>query len=135
MIVYFSSVSGFTHKFVEKLGLDSCRIPLKSEEAKTFTIDQDCVLIIPTYESKTQGYLPRQVEHFLSDPVNRSHVLGVIGTGNLNFGVEYAIAANVVAKRLNVPLLYKLELAGTDKDVSVVKDGLDKFWHHRKSVT
>ena len=50
-VVYFSSVSENTKRFVEKLGLHSVRIPLKTDEAANFTYDKDSILVVPTYGS------------------------------------------------------------------------------------
>lgn len=128
MIVYFSGATGFTHRFVEKLELPAVRIPLMAKEVPDFLVDDEFVLITPTYESKTQGYLPRQVAQFLNNPDNRAKMKAVIGTGNMNFGVDYAIAADKVSEKVGIPVLYRLELAGTEEDVEIVKEGLKNFW-------
>ena len=64
---------------------------------------------------------------FLNDPDLRKGCVGVIGTGHINFGDEFAKAGDILAHKLNVPMLYKLELAGTDKDVEKVRAGLKTF--------
>lgn len=128
MLVYFSGATGFTRRFVEKLGLPAYRIPLMSREVPDFVVNDEYVLITPTYESKTQGYLPRQVALFLNNPVNRANMRAVIGTGNINFGSDYAIAADKISEKTRVPVLYKLELSGTNEDVDIVKEGLNRFW-------
>ncbi len=48
LIVYFSSVSENTHRFVEKLDMRSVRIPLTGA-AGEFRVDEPYVLICPTY--------------------------------------------------------------------------------------
>ena len=128
MIVYFSGASGFTHKFIEKLGLPAQRIPLLSKEAELFTVDEDFVLIVPSYGSNTQGYVPRQVVKFLNNKANRDKLRGVIGAGNTNFGSEYCLAANIVSEKCQVPILYRFELAGTPEDVSTTRERIEKFW-------
>lgn len=135
MIVYFSSASGYTHKFIEKLGLPAVRIPLHSKEAESFTIDEDYVLVVPTYGSRTQGYVPRQVIKFLNNKGNRDKLRGVIGSGNTNFGDEFGLAADIVSAKCGVPTLYRFELAGTPEDVEEVREGLNRFWEIRKSQT
>lgn len=132
MIVYFSGASGFTHKFVEKLELPAVRIPLMAKEVPDFLVDEEFVLITPTYESKTQGFLPRQVAQFLNNPDNRAKMRAVIGTGNMNFGEDYAIAADKISEKVGIPVLYRLELAGTEEDVEIVKEGLKNFWEITK---
>lgn len=127
-IVYFSSVSGNTHRFVEKLGLPAQRIPLHSTEAP-LQVTQPYVLIVPTYgggpETKA---VPKQVIKFLNDENNRSLCRGVIAAGNTNFGEAFAIAGDIIAQKLEVPHLYRFELFGTPDDVTAVTEGLERFW-------
>jgi len=54
-VVYFSSVSENTKRFVEKLDANSVRIPLKTEEAAEFVHSQDNVLVLPTYGGGNEG--------------------------------------------------------------------------------
>lgn len=134
MIVYFSSVTEFTHKFVEKLGLPAVRIPLKSSEAESFIIEDKYILITPTYGASGKGFVPIQVVKFLNIQENRNNLLGVIGSGNINFFEDYAKAANIISKKTNVPLLYKFELAGTTDDVENVRKGIIKFWENNSTI-
>ena len=48
LIVYFSSISGNTHKFVEKIRARRLRLPLRTGE-DTLILDEPFVLIVPTY--------------------------------------------------------------------------------------
>ena len=47
LLVYFSSVSGNTARFIEKLGMPAVRIPLQGEESPV--VDEPFVLVTPTY--------------------------------------------------------------------------------------
>jgi protein involved in ribonucleotide reduction len=128
-VVYFSSVSENTKRLVEKLGLKTVRIPLKSDEAERFTYDHDSVLVVPTYgsgEEKTS--VPKQVIKFLNNPENRKHIKGVVATGNTNFGESYGLAGDIVAKKLGVPLLQRIEILGTPEDIEQLKERLNKLW-------
>ncbi|WP_432491503.1 class Ib ribonucleoside-diphosphate reductase assembly flavoprotein NrdI [Kineococcus auxinigenes] len=124
-VVYFSSVSGNTHRFVEKLGLPAHRIPLRAGDGH-LSVTRPYVLIVPTYGGGGgAGAVPKQVVRFLNDPANRALVRGAIGAGNTNFGTHYAVAGDVVAAKCRVPHLYRFELFGTPEDVRRVRDGLD----------
>jgi len=128
-VVYFSSVSGNTHRFVDKLQLErpALRIPLHSRD-EPLVVTDPYVLILPTYGGGGGvGAVPKQVIRFLNDPVNRGLVRGVIGAGNTNFGEHYAAAGDVVAVKCKVPHLYRFELFGTPDDVRRVRDGLDSL--------
>lgn len=52
----------------------------------------------------------------------------MLGAGNTNFGPLFCVAAEKVAAKCQVPLLYKFELMGTDEDVEKVTQGLEEFW-------
>ncbi len=47
LIVYFSSRSENTHRFVQRLGLPAVRIPLNEREH--LRIDEPYILIVPSY--------------------------------------------------------------------------------------
>jgi len=121
-LVYFSSVSENTHRFVQKLGVPATRIPLHGR----IEVDEPYVLILP--DINDGGYVPKQVIAFLNDEHNRSLIRGVIAAGNNNFGAEFAYAGNVVSRKCGVPYLYRFELMGTPDDVDAVRAGLADFW-------
>ena len=127
-IIYFSSVSNNTHRFVQKLGVAAERIPLFNYD-EPVVASEPYVLVLPTYgggpETKA---VPKQVLTFLKEERNRELLRGVIAGGNTNFGEAYGIAGDMIARKLDVPLLYKFELFGTPEDVTAVKEGLEKFW-------
>ncbi|MFC2598535.1 class Ib ribonucleoside-diphosphate reductase assembly flavoprotein NrdI [Actinomyces massiliensis] len=128
LLVYFSSTSENTHRFVGKLGFRSARIPLRPKEAP-LAVDEEYVLLVPTYGGgSVKGAVPKQVIKFLNDSHNRSLCRGVISSGNTNFGEAYCLAGDIIASKLNVPLLYRYELLGTPTDVVRVKEGLEDFW-------
>ena len=124
MIVYFSSVSENTHRFVEKLDMDAARIPLIGSEAELFEVSEPFVLITPTYGADGKGFVPKQVKKFLRSEENRVNCIGVVGSGNTNFGGEFALAGPLCAEKLEVPLLHVFELSGTPEDVEIVQKGI-----------
>lgn len=128
LVVYFSSISGNTHKFVEKLRARNLRIPLRTKEESP-VIAEPYVLCVPTYgKPEGAGNVPPQVVKFLNNEQNRKNMLGVIGSGNTNFGPLFGIAADIVSTKCDVPILFKFELMGTPADVEKVNQGLEEFW-------
>lgn len=133
-LVYFSSVSENTHRFVQKLGIAATRIPLHG----SIEVDQPYVLMLPTYgggratsnssDIRGGGYVPKRVIAFLNNERNRALLRGVIAAGNTNFGAEFCYAGEVVSRKCAVPYLYRFELMGTDEDVQAVRAGLADFW-------
>ncbi|MBK0421841.1 class Ib ribonucleoside-diphosphate reductase assembly flavoprotein NrdI [Leucobacter sp. CSA2] len=127
-LVYFSSVSGNTKRFVEKLGMDAERIPLYSRE-DPLVVTEPYVLLLPTYGGgPSTKAVPKQVIRFLNDERNRKLIRGVMVAGNTNFGEAYGLAGDIVARKCQVPLLYRFELFGTPDDVTAVQEGLEQFW-------
>lgn len=129
-IVYFSSISNNTQRFIEKLKFKNVeRIPVDID--KSLSIKENYVLIIPTYSGgngDVKGAVVKQVIKFLNDEENRKNCYGVIASGNTNFGDTFCLAGIVVSKKLNVPLLYQFELLGNKEDVKNVEDILERFW-------
>ncbi|AZG48778.1 class Ib ribonucleoside-diphosphate reductase assembly flavoprotein NrdI [Gordonia insulae] len=131
LIVYFSSVSENTHRFVEKLGMRAERIPVLGDPT-LFTVDEPFVLVLPTYgggkaTGDRAGYVPKQVIKFLNNTHNRALIRGVIAAGNTNFGEEFCYAGDIVSRKCSVPYLYRFELMGTTDDVDCVRSGLTEF--------
>jgi len=133
-LVYFSSRSQNTHRFVGRTGLAAARIP-QDPEAPLPAPDAPFVLVTPTFaDGQGRGAVPKPVIRFLNIARNRALLRGVIASGNRNFGATYALAGDVIARKCAVPVLYRFELAGTDGDVARVLDGLDRFWKTQLST-
>ncbi|ASR55703.1 class Ib ribonucleoside-diphosphate reductase assembly flavoprotein NrdI [Cellulomonas sp. CW35] len=134
-LVYFSSASNNTHRFVEKLGLPAQRIPLRPAEP-FLHVTEPYVLVVPTYGGGNEGgAVPRQVVRFLNDAANRALIRGVVAAGNTNFGEAYCIAGDIVAAKCRVPYLYGFELMGTNEDVQRVREGLERFWQRQSLIS
>lgn len=127
LLVYFSSRSGNTHRFVERLGMRASRIPL--EISNSLSVQEPFVLVTPTYGGGgAKGAVPKPVIRFLNDVGNRGLIRGVIAAGNSNFGEAFGIAGNIISAKCQVPYLYRFELLGTDEDLGNVKNGMERFW-------
>lgn len=128
-IIYFSSVSENTKRFVEKLDFPAQRIGLYRHDATVIANDY-YVLVTPTYGAgKIKGSVPVQVRNFLAASVqNRNFCLGVIVGGNTTFGEGYGSAGWLIAEKLSIPLLYTFEVLGTQEDVAKVCQGLEDSW-------
>ncbi|MCG7599977.1 class Ib ribonucleoside-diphosphate reductase assembly flavoprotein NrdI [Halomonas sp. McH1-25] len=122
-LVYFSTQSGNTRRFVEKLGLPAQRIP--SNRRESLQVERPYVLIVPTYgDGDPRTAVPGPVIRFLNDVHNRALIRGVVAGGNTNFGSAFALAGRVIAHKCQVPLLHRFELMGTPEDVLKVRDCL-----------
>lgn len=118
-VVFFSSTSRNTERFVARLGLPSQRV----DEVPLTPF----ILVTPTYADAHGNHpVPKPVIHFLNK--YRQLMLGVVGTGNRNFGSLFALGGRTVAQKCGVPLLHRMELAGTEVDVDLVRQ------HYRRLI-
>ncbi|AXF63567.1 MULTISPECIES: class Ib ribonucleoside-diphosphate reductase assembly flavoprotein NrdI [unclassified Leclercia] len=130
LLVYFSSSSENTHRFIVRLGLPAVRIPLNERER--IQVDEPFILVVPSYGGGgTAGAVPRQAIRFLNDPHNRGLIRGVIAAGNRNFGDAFCRAGDVISHKCGVPYLYRFELMGTQQDVDNVRKGVNEFWQRQ----
>ena len=113
MKVVYASRTGNVESIISKLGIDDA---LKIEDGSE-TIDEDYVLF--TY---TDGFgdVPPEVESFLEN--NGQNIKGVVVSGDQGYGEAYCKAGDVIAEQYNVPCLYKVENAGTDEDITKIKE-------------
>lgn len=129
LVVYFSSATENTKRFVEKLGFPSARIPLHKSDPP-LKVHEPYVLVCPTYGGGASigggntKPVPVQVIRFLNDEHNRSLIRAVIAGGNSNFGTDFGKAGDVIAAKCKVPYVYRYELLGTEEDVITVQSGL-----------
>lgn len=132
LIVYYSTSTNNTHAFVEKLGIESIRIPKKASDPMP-TVDRPYCLIVPTYKGgkditgEEESSVPKQVHRFLEEERNRNLAKLVIAGGNINFGEYYCIAGKEIQERYHIPYKYRFELRGNENDVKILKENLKTF--------
>ena len=129
LVVYFSSISGNTHKFVEKLQARNVRLPLRTKD-ETPVMHEPYVLCVPTYgKPEGAGNVPPQVVKFLEQrrepsPASRRYRIREIQTSDLSSESQQILWR----RNAMFPLLFKFELMGTPSDVEKVNKGLEEFW-------
>jgi protein involved in ribonucleotide reduction len=130
-IVYFSNYSGNTKRFVEKISDSAIQIPITWDPESPLIVDKDFVLFVPTYGGGSETHsVPRQVVKFLNIEQNREHLAGIVGFGNTNFGENYCKAAEIIATKTGAPILYRVEITGTQEDVLEVKKRMETLWQN-----
>ena len=123
-LVYYSSPSGMTKTFAEKVTYSPIRIPMHWDKEKPLIVSEPYLLICPTYcaGNNLNRATPPQVIKFLNIKDNRDLCQGVVGTGQANYGpIKYCLGAKQVSEKLQVPLLYQYELLGLSEDIEEVK--------------
>lgn len=122
MIVFFSTKSGNTKRFVERFNVESIQIPLDIDKIDELDIKSNFVLVTPTYGGGyKKGAVPKQVIRFLNKKENRLKIKGVISTGNTNFGNAFCLAGSIISEKCNIPNLASIELFGSIEDVSYLE--------------
>ena len=76
-----------------------------------------CVLITPTYSF---GEVPEEVEKWLEH--NADKVVAVVSSGNKNWGNRFGRAGLKISNRLEVPLLMRFELKGSQEIADRLKE-------------
>jgi protein involved in ribonucleotide reduction len=114
---------------VEKLNGANSRIPIDTSNSSDLVVRSEYVLFVPTYGGGSERTaIPRQVRFFLNIKENRKLLRGVVGMGNRNFGEHYCKAAEIISKKVGVPLIAKVEIFGTQDDVNTVYERLNSLY-------
>lgn len=117
MLIVYASKTGKVKSFINKLGMRAVEIQ------DGLKVQEPFVLITYTIGF---GQVPEEVQSFLKG--NHTYLRAVISSGNRNWGSNFGKAADIISQsyRLadgsNVPLLHKFEMAGTNKDVEIVRN-------------
>ena len=120
LIVYWSSNSGGTRRVAEALNTDTV-------ELSDYDGSSPYVLMIPTYDQPRGGFTPKPVQQFLE---GHAHLMvGVIGSGNRNFGDHYCQAAIDISKQHGVPIAHRIDIMGTVDDYRTIDSGMTQHWH------
>jgi protein involved in ribonucleotide reduction len=116
LLIVYDSKTGNVKRFVAKLGLPC--IQLKED----LMVNEKFILITYTIGF---GEVPKNVMTFLEK--NHQYLIGVAASGNRNWGNNFAVAADIIAAKYNVPIIHKFELSGTKKDVEIFLEEAKKI--------
>ncbi|WP_088363947.1 class Ib ribonucleoside-diphosphate reductase assembly flavoprotein NrdI [Bacillus cereus] len=117
MLIVYASKTGKVRSFINKLGMRA--VEIKDE----IIVTEPFVLITYTIGF---GQVPDEVQNFLED--NHMYLRGVISSGNRNWGNNFGKAADIISQKYrlrngsNIPILHKFEMAGTNKDIEIVRN-------------
>lgn len=111
MVIYYDSKTGNVARFVSKI------------KAAT---NWECIKICNNTEARQEGHLITYTTQIGAMSENTSDfvkkytdmIVSVSSSGNRNWGVHFAVAADLIAKEYNIPVLLKFELSGFDSEVN-----------------
>lgn len=111
MIVYYDSKTGNVERFIQKIRLLTNWHCIKISDS--ISIDQEGHLV--TYTTKI-GSVTETTLRFMEK--NSDFILSVSSSGNMNWGANFALAADKIAGQYSIPVLIKFELSGLERDVN-----------------
>ena len=108
--IYYDSKTGNVERFINKLR------PLKSW---VFIKVNDDVIAenkghLVTFTTNF-GEIPLNTQNFIEK--NKDKLLSVSSSGNMNWRKLYALAADKISEKYNIPVLLKFELSGLNSDI------------------
>ncbi|SCD20639.1 hypothetical protein PSM36_1823 [Proteiniphilum saccharofermentans] len=120
MTIYYDSRTGNVERFVRKVSARTGWQCLK--------ISEDLIVSSPghliTYTTKI-GQVPYSTGRFMQ--ANSPFILTVSSSGNMNWGANFAVAADKIATRYGIPLLLKFELSGLERDVNAYIEKVNAY--------
>ncbi|WP_308220842.1 class Ib ribonucleoside-diphosphate reductase assembly flavoprotein NrdI [Microbacterium sp. CIAB417] len=116
-VYFFSSSSGMVRQFAERL--ERPVFDLAVRDVRRSVPAAAWVLLTPSYKTgnRANDTIPEAVRRFLWHPLTRRRLVGVMGSGNRNFGSHYQAACRQIARASGRPVLFEFELQGTPWDV------------------
>lgn len=120
MTIYYDSRTGNVERFVRKISTKTGWQCVKITGHAAASHPGHLI----TYTTKI-GCVPESTERFMQ--ANHPFVLSVSSSGNMNWGANFALAADKIAARYGIPLLLKFELSGLDRDVTAFIEKVNAF--------
>lgn len=127
VVYFYSSASGMVRTFAHRLGRDV--FDLGDRTVRGSVPGGPWVLLTPSYKTGNvdNDTIPEPVRRFLANPLTRRRLVGVMGSGNRNFGEHYQAACRQIARTSGRPVLFEFELQGTSWDVEEARGILDEL--------
>ena len=119
LIVYWSSNSGGTKRAAE-------RLKTKTVELKNYDGATPYIIMCPSFDRPRGGFTPKPVEQFLNKHANK--MIGVLPTGNLNFGEYFCQSGRDISNEHGVPIVYRVDLPGDTEDYRNIDNGIEQHW-------
>ncbi|GAA4879012.1 class Ib ribonucleoside-diphosphate reductase assembly flavoprotein NrdI [Paenibacillus vulneris] len=116
MLIVYDSKTRNVERFINKLNIRNVKIHNEMEVRESY--------ILITYTTG-MGQVPESTLKFLDN--NYSYLKGVASSGNKNWGKSFALAADIISNKYNVPVICKFELSGTVTDINRFIQEVKKF--------
>ena len=122
MFIYYDSKTGNVQRFVDK-------VKKERPEWNYIKISEDTDIEneghLITFTTKF-GEVPEKTEKFMMRNNNKKYIKSVSSSGNMNWGTLFALAADKISEKYNIPVLMKFELSGTHPQVEYLINYIEK---------
>ena len=108
MLIVYASKTGNIERFLKKTGVS----PILKITDGSEIINEDFILL--TYTTGI-GEVPVEVIEFTKN--NYSHMKGLIGSGNKNWGGAFCNAVTLLSQQYNITILMTFEMSGNKHDI------------------
>lgn len=138
LTLVYISLSGNTKSFINRLekilskyyNISSLDIKELVHDNKNFyKLNNSFITFVPTYleggngiDNGTKEILTTPLKNFISFEDNYKNCLGVVGSGNKNFNLQYCLTAKQYSNDFGFHLLDTFELRGNNEDLERVKN-------------
>ena len=119
LIVYWSSNSGGTKRAAE-------RLKTKTVELKNYNGTSPYIIMCPSFDQPRGGFTPKPVQAFLDK--HAANMIGVLPTGNVNFGEYFCQSGRDISNAHRVPIVYRIDLPGNAEDYINIDNGIEQHW-------
>ena len=119
MKIVYDSLTGQGAKFSRSLGYETVDV-LDFEDCEN--IEGPLILVT---RSLNFGETPIEVQDLME--IHHDKFIGVIATGNRNWGNNFGAGGEKMAVKYNLPLIHRYEGSGFPSDIVFVKDWIQKY--------
>lgn len=136
--ILYISLGGNTRHFIKKMqayAQTHSTVEIDAEEITDASFDKleqaPFFALVPTYLDGGNG-IDNGVKEIMTNPLfeqieyqnNRDQLIGVVGSGNKNFNIQYVLTARRYGDYFDAPVIGDYELRGTDQDVERIFNAL-----------
>ena len=124
MKLAYLSITGNVRSFIDELNVEEEDLIEISDSEFPDKVGEKFILFAPTYDS----YMTECLDEFLDESDNITNCIGIVASGNRNFGDEgYIFTAKDLSRKYKLPILHDFEYAGLVTDIEEVQSLINKY--------
>lgn len=117
------TMTGNVRRFIDKLNLDEeVTVEIADNIPPVNLNGEKYLLVVPTYDE----FMTEAIDEFI-DENGKENCVGVMGSGNLNFGEDlFIFTAHDLTKNYGIPVLLGFEYSGMQPDIDTALEIINK---------